>query len=118
MSGGCTNTACVFAAKADDDVDDSSVSAELEQKLNQQYYKSLDGFLIVIAKNGDVVYVSENAEKYLGLTQVYFKLMQKFYLPQKCRPKHDCVIAIIRAVLYAYGSQIASFWGILAYIIN
>jgi len=46
------------------------VSAELVQKLNQQYYKSLDGFLIVVAKNGDIVYVSENVEKYLGLTQV------------------------------------------------
>lgn len=46
------------------------MSAELVQKLNQQYYKSLDGFLIVVAKNGDIVYVSENVEKYLGLTQV------------------------------------------------
>jgi len=42
----------------------------LEQKLNQQYYKSLDGFLVVIAKNGDIIFISENAEKYLGLTQV------------------------------------------------
>jgi len=48
----------------------SSGSAEMEQKLNQQYYKSLDGFLIVIAKSGDIVYISENAEKYLGLSQV------------------------------------------------
>jgi len=60
----------IFAIESDDDSEDSSVSAELVQKLNQQYYKSLDGFLIVVAKNGDIVYVSENVEKYLGLTQV------------------------------------------------
>lgn len=60
----------MLATEADDESKDSSVSAELKQKLNQQYYKALDGFLIVIAKNGDVVYVSENVEKYLGLTQV------------------------------------------------
>lgn len=61
----------------DDDSEGSSVSAELEQKLNQQYYKSLDGFLIVIAKSGDIVYISENAEKYLGLSQVYSVSVQK-----------------------------------------
>jgi len=60
---------CNFAVESDDDSEDIK-SAELAQKLNQQYYKSLDGFLIVIAKNGDIVYVSENVEKYLGLTQV------------------------------------------------
>ena len=59
---------CGFAAEAEDE--ESCTSTELDQKLNQQYYKSLDGFLIVIAKNGDIVYISENAEKYLGLTQV------------------------------------------------
>jgi len=62
---------CDFATEADEESEDSSVSVELVPKLNQQYYKSLDGFLIVIAKNGDIVYVSENVEKYLGLTQVY-----------------------------------------------
>jgi len=59
------------SAVEDDSEDrDKNVSAELKVKLDQQYYKSLDGFLIVIAKNGDIVYVSENVEKYLGLTQV------------------------------------------------
>ena len=71
--------ACEFCVEADDESKDSSVSAELKQKLNQQYYKALDGFLIVIAKNGDVVYVSENVEKYLGLTQVYVNLTTKVY---------------------------------------
>jgi len=67
MCDGCTDAVCGFAVEAEDE---SGTSTELDQKLNQQYYKSLDGFLVVIAKNGDIVYVSENAEKYLGLTQV------------------------------------------------
>jgi hypothetical protein len=42
----------------------------IQQKIDQQFYKSLDGFVIVIAQHGDIIYVSENVEKYLGLTQV------------------------------------------------
>lgn len=60
----------IFAVEVDDESKDGSASVELKAKLDQQYYKSLDGFLLVIAKNGDIVYVSENVEKYLGLTQV------------------------------------------------
>jgi len=70
---------CASGIDTDDQESDCSVSAELTTKLDQQYYKSLDGFLIVIAKNGDVVYVSENIEKYLGLTQVHLGLMYKVY---------------------------------------
>ena len=62
--------ACNFVAETDDQGSSHSASVELKTKLDQQYYKSLDGFLIVIARNGDIVYVSENIEKYLGLTQV------------------------------------------------
>ena len=70
---------CVFCVETDDQGSNytHSASTELKMKLDQQYYKSLDGFLVVIAKNGDIVYVSENIEKYLGLSQVYLELMHK-----------------------------------------
>jgi len=70
------NSFCVIYASVIDTDQESNCSAstELKTKLDQQYYKSLDGFLMVIAKNGDIVYVSENIEKYLGLSQVYFWL--------------------------------------------
>jgi len=69
------DTVCNFAVETDEETSDDSISDEVKLKLDQQYYKSLDGFLIVIAKNGDVVYVSENVEKYLGLTQVCHKMI-------------------------------------------
>ena len=47
-----------------------AIPTALHVKLNQQVYKSLDGFVIVIAKEGFIVYISENVERYLGLSQV------------------------------------------------
>jgi len=64
------DTRCVYGVDTDDEVSDYSASTELKTKLDQQYYKSLDGFLMVITKDGDIIFVSENIEKYLGLTQV------------------------------------------------
>jgi len=74
----CILHVCDVAAGADDQTEDSSLSTELNQKLSQQYYKSLDGFVIVVAKDGDIIYVSENVEKYLGLTQVYLEFIQNY----------------------------------------
>ena len=68
-----------FGAESDDQGEDGGVSTDLQQKLNQQYYKSLDGFLMVVAKNGDIIYVSENVEKHLGLTQVEMNLTKNVY---------------------------------------
>ncbi|XP_074661327.1 hypoxia-inducible factor 1-alpha-like isoform X2 [Tubulanus polymorphus] len=39
-------------------------------KYEQQYMKSLNGFLMVIDKDGDIVYISDNVVKYLGIPQV------------------------------------------------
>lgn len=32
--------------------------------------KALDGFLIILSKDGDVIYVSENIHEYIGINQV------------------------------------------------
>jgi len=81
----------VSGLDSDDEESKHSVSAELKTKLDQQYYKSLDGFLIVIAKNGDIIYVSENIEKHLGLTQVCLRLMHEVF---KCVLTVHCCIVI------------------------
>ncbi len=52
------------------DKDGRMPSTSLEKKLNQQYLKALEGFLMIIADEGDIMYLSENISKYLGLTQV------------------------------------------------
>ena len=52
------------------DVKYSTTEMALHSKLDQQYLKALEGFFLIIAKEGDMMYLSENAAKYLGLTQV------------------------------------------------
>lgn len=34
------------------------------------YLKALDGFVLVISSDGDLVYLSENVSEYLGVSQV------------------------------------------------
>ena len=42
----------------------------IQLKLDQLYLKALEGFFIIIASEGDIMFLSENVAKYLGLTQV------------------------------------------------
>lgn len=42
---------------------------ELESQLNGFYLKALEGFLMVLSEDGDMVYLSENVSKSMGLTQ-------------------------------------------------
>nr|ABO26720.1 hypoxia-inducible factor 1 alpha [Platichthys flesus] len=42
---------------------------ELDIHLNSSYLKALDGFLIVLSEDGDIIYLSENVNKCLGLAQ-------------------------------------------------
>ncbi|XP_059840991.1 hypoxia-inducible factor 1-alpha-like isoform X2 [Hypanus sabinus] len=49
-----------------------SVPAEsgLAAHLNAFYLRALDGFFMVLTEEGDIVYLSENVNRYLGLTQL------------------------------------------------
>ena len=56
-----------------------SIKDEVEQKVNTLYPKALDGFLLVLSKDGDIIYISETVIKYLGLTQVrHYRNIPKF----------------------------------------
>ena len=46
------------------------VQTPLEEKIDQQYSKALEGFILVLNAEGDMVYLSESVSKYLGITQV------------------------------------------------
>lgn len=39
--------------------------------------KALDGFLIILSTDGDVIYVSENIQEYIGIQQVCSKSIYK-----------------------------------------
>ncbi|XP_044021919.1 hypoxia inducible factor 1 subunit alpha a [Siniperca chuatsi] len=42
---------------------------ELDVQLNSSYLKALEGFLMVLSEDGDMIYLSENVNKCLGLAQ-------------------------------------------------
>ncbi|KAM9341015.1 hypoxia inducible factor 1 subunit alpha a [Symphorus nematophorus] len=42
---------------------------ELDLQLNSSYLKALEGFLMVLSEDGDMIYLSENINKCLGLAQ-------------------------------------------------
>lgn len=43
---------------------------EAEEQVDAYYLKALDGFLMVLTEEGDMIYLSENVNKHLGLSQV------------------------------------------------
>lgn len=45
---------------------------DLDLQLNGSYMKALDGFLMVLSEDGDMIYLSENISKCLGLAQVAY----------------------------------------------
>ncbi|XP_039993665.1 hypoxia inducible factor 1 subunit alpha a [Xiphias gladius] len=47
----------------------SEEETELDIQLNSSYLKALDGFLMVLSEDGDIIYLSENVNKCLGLAQ-------------------------------------------------
>ncbi|XP_051773686.1 hypoxia inducible factor 1 subunit alpha a isoform X2 [Ctenopharyngodon idella] len=46
------------------------VETEFDSQWNSSYLKALDGFLMVLSADGDIVYLSENVSKCLGLPQI------------------------------------------------
>lgn len=50
--------------------DESEKENEVESQLNSFYLKALEGFLMVLSEDGDMVYLSENVSKSMGLSQV------------------------------------------------
>jgi len=52
------------------DVGSSTKLMALECGLKPVYLKALGGFLLMITDDGEVIYISENAEEYLGILQV------------------------------------------------
>lgn len=51
-------------------IGDMETEAKMEKELNCFYLKALDGFVMVLSEDGDMIYMSENVNKCMGLTQV------------------------------------------------
>lgn len=44
--------------------------AESASNFDELFLKALDGFMLVLSNNGDMIYLSENVSDYLGISQV------------------------------------------------
>lgn len=43
---------------------------EEDTQMDNLYQKSLEGFITVVTSDGDMIFLSENINKFMGLTQV------------------------------------------------
>ncbi|CAH1263779.1 HIF1A [Branchiostoma lanceolatum] len=46
------------------------VESSTDQQMSDQYLKAMEGFVLSLSDEGDILYLSENVCKYLGLTQL------------------------------------------------
>uniref|UniRef100_A0A2K5RHL2 Hypoxia-inducible factor 1-alpha n=1 Tax=Cebus imitator TaxID=2715852 RepID=A0A2K5RHL2_CEBIM len=51
------------------DAGDLDIEDEMKAQMNCFYLKALDGFIMVLTDEGDMIYISDNVSKYMGLTQ-------------------------------------------------
>nr|WNN25268.1 hypoxia-inducible factor 1 [Phoronopsis harmeri] len=72
-----------------------NLSNGFNRKLDQQYLKALEGFLMVISSDGDITYLSENVSKYLGLAQVDLVGQNVFDYTHPC--DHDEIREMVSA---------------------
>lgn len=68
--------------KRDRRCDDEAKETEELKTLEETYLylKILEGFLMVISTEGDMIFLSENVSKYMGLTQVHTNRHLYFYM--------------------------------------
>lgn len=56
---------------------DLDIEDEMKAQMNCFYLKALDGFVMVLTDDGDMIYISDNVNKYMGLTQVKYPYIKK-----------------------------------------
>lgn len=59
----------------------------MELKLDTMYGKALDGFLLMLSREGDIIYVSEAVSRLVGLHQVSRNIETVFFF-RSDRSKH------------------------------
>ncbi|XP_053476801.1 endothelial PAS domain-containing protein 1b [Ictalurus furcatus] len=48
----------------------STSETDIDRQMDSLYLKSLEGFISVVTSDGDIIFLSENINKFMGLTQV------------------------------------------------
>uniref|UniRef100_A0A4W5R9G4 Hypoxia-inducible factor 1-alpha n=1 Tax=Hucho hucho TaxID=62062 RepID=A0A4W5R9G4_9TELE len=65
-------------------VEEEQEESELDSQLNGSYLKALEGFLMVLSEDGDMIYLSENVNKCLGLAQFDLTGLSVFEYTHPC----------------------------------
>lgn len=89
----------------------ASKNAEINRalrQLDQQYMKALDGVVLVIAKEGDMVFLSENCSKHLGLTQIELIGQSIYDFAHPC--DHDEIREVLEKTLPTESNQNRDFF--------
>ena len=63
MTKSVFDACCVSAGCSSSDCDE-------DRQMDGLYLKSLEGFITVVTSDGDMIFLSENISKFMGLTQV------------------------------------------------
>ncbi|XP_045065060.1 hypoxia-inducible factor 1-alpha-like isoform X2 [Coregonus clupeaformis] len=66
------------------DDEEEQKESELDSQLNGSYLKALEGFLMVLSEDGDIIYLSENVNKCLGLAQFDLTGLSVFEYTHPC----------------------------------
>ncbi|OCT77667.1 endothelial PAS domain protein 1 S homeolog isoform X2 [Xenopus laevis] len=66
---------------------DRNIDTDSEKEMDNLYLKALEGFVAVVTQDGDMIFLSENVNKYLGLTQVELTGLSIFDFTHPC--DHD-----------------------------
>ena len=56
-------------------LDSSMVKEEIFPELD--IFSCIDGFSVILSSSGDVIYVSDNVHRYIGLSQVRFSNLEE-----------------------------------------
>lgn len=63
--------------------------------MDSLYLKSLEGFVAVVTSDGDMIFLSENVSKYMGLTQVSFISFFGIVTAQRNTKQHFVALSIV-----------------------
>ena len=85
---------CLFSVLAVANVDNSF------DLCNESLTNTLNGFLFVMSKDGDIIYLSENVERYLGLT--YIDLMGQSVYDYSHPCDHDDIKSFLEPLNNSY----------------
>ncbi|XP_075677093.1 uncharacterized protein LOC113793765 isoform X2 [Dermatophagoides pteronyssinus] len=93
-----------FNVNNNDTILDESIIDKIT--IDHSFLNTLNGFLFVLSKNGDIIYLSENVERYLGLNQIDLMGQSIYDYSHPC--DHDDIKTFLQPLIDAYNATKSS----------